>query len=345
MEKKVRVGIIGCGAIAERLHVPDYTCCPHAELVAFCDIEKDKAQALAQRFASGASVYTDYTEMLAKEKLDAVSVCLPNILHGPVSVAASEAGCHVFCEKPMATSVEEAKSMIAAADKAGKLLMINQSQRRFSTHRKAKEVMQSGILGKILYVTAMFGHSGPEYWSPTGKWFFQRDKARFGAMADLGVHTADLIRYLTDMEVVEISAFADCLEKPDADVEDNFSSCIRFENGALGTLAASWTIKAAGANFTNIHCENGMLRIDNTQPSRRIVANLVNPQCEIVFDEPGPLVEYEGSWGVDVGGAFIRAVLGLETPFCSGVEGMKSLAIILAAEESANTGKRITLKV
>jgi len=341
---KVRVGIIGCGAIAERLHVPDYSVCPHAELVAFCDLIEDKAQALADRFAPEAQVYTDFEIMLKKERLDAVSICLPNIFHGPASIAASRAGCHVFVEKPMATSSEEAQSMIDAAEKAGKLIMVNQSQRRFSTHRKAKEVLESGILGKILYVTAMFGHSGPEYWSPTGKWFFQRDKARFGAMADLGVHTADLIRYLSGMEITEISAFAECLEKPDADVEDNFSSCIRFENGAIGTLAASWTIKGTGANFTNFHCENGTLRIDNSQPERKLVANLVNPACEIVFDNPGPLNHYEGSWGVDVAGAFVRAVLGLEAPFCSGLEGKKSLDVILAAEESAMTGKRISLK-
>ena len=343
MSRKVRIGIIGCGAIAERLHVPEYASSPDAEIVAFCDVIKGKAQALAGHFAPDAQVYSDYTAFLKKADVEGVSVCLPNHLHGPVTIAALKAGCNVLVEKPMATSVTEARRMLEAADKAGKLLAVNQSQRLFPAHVKAKEVMDSGIMGKVLHVAAMFGHAGPEYWSPTGKWFFNKKEARFGAMADLGVHKADLVRYLTGKEVGSISAFYERLEKKRATVEDNFVSALKFTDGTVGTLSASWTIKGAEANYTILYCTNGTLSVC-TYPGRPLVANLVNPECEINFEVPAPPSNDLGGWGLDIGGRFCRAIKGEETPYCSGLEGMKSLEVILAAEKAALTGRTVTIK-
>jgi UDP-N-acetylglucosamine 3-dehydrogenase len=343
MAKIVKVGAIGCGAIAERLHVPDYAACEQAKIVGFADADISRAKALAAKFAPEAKVYADYKQMLKDGEVEAVSVCLPNVLHAPVTIDALQAGCNVMVEKPMATSLEEAKKMVEAAKKAGKLLMVNQTQRRELTHRKAKEVIDSGIMGKILHVTAMFGHSGPEDWSPSGKWFFKKNQARFGAMADLGVHKADLVRYLTGKEVAEINAFYGCLEKKRADVDDNFVASLRFEDGTLGTLAASWTVKEMDANYTILHCSNGSLAI-YMYPGKPLVAHLANPKCEIVFDIP-PVPPTDGSgWGVDVGGAFVRAILGLEPPFCTGEEGMKSLEVILAAEKACDTRKTVKLR-
>lgn len=343
MASTCRVGIIGCGAIAERLHAPDYAVCPEAEIVALCDVNVARARYLADRFARGARVYGDYRVMLKKEKLDGVTVVLPNYLHAPVTIDALNAGCHVMVDKPMATTVAECRRMIAAAKKNKRLLMVNQSQRRFAPHRKAKEVVDSGILGKILHVTAMFGHEGPEHWSPTGKWFFQRKRARFGAMADLGVHKADLVRWLTGKEVAEISAYAARLEKRGADVEDNFVSCLKFTDGTVGTLCASWTIKGMNANYIILHCENGTLQV-GVQDDKPVLVRLANPECEIVFEVPPPLNDYPDTWGLDVSGNFVRAAMGLEEPFCTGVEGMKSLEIIFAAEKSFLTGRSVKLR-
>jgi len=344
MNKRLKMGIIGCGAIGERLHTPDFAATPEAELVAFCDIIRGKAEALAARYAPQARIYSDHKAMLRAGGLDAVCVCLPNYLHGPVTIAAVKAGCHVLVEKPMATSSAEAQKMIDAAKKAGVLLMVNQSQRRFPAHRKAKEVMESGIMGKVLHVTAMFGHPGPEGWSPTGKWFFRKREARFGAMADLGVHKADLVRFLTGKEVAAVNAFYGCLEKKRTDVEDNFVATLRFADGTLGTLASSWTVKGMEANYTILHCANGTLCV-GLYPDKPLVANLIKPECEIVFEIPPPPTNADVGWGIDIGGAFCKAVLGLEPPYCPGEEGKKSLEVILAAEKAAQTGKTVKLKV
>ncbi len=343
MASSFRAGMIGCGKIAELLHLPDYAVCPEAEVAAFCDADHAAAERLAAQFAPNAAIYTDYRKMLASEKLDGVTVALPNYLHAPVSIQALRAGCHVLVEKPMAATSAETLAMCTEARKAKKLLMVNQAQRRSAAHRKAREVVESGILGRILHVTGMFGHEGPEHWSPQGKWFFKKKEARFGAMADLGVHKADLIRFLTGKEVAEISAYTACLEKKRCDVEDNFVSALRFTDGTVGTLCASWTVKGAAASYTILHCENGTLQV-GVQPDKPLVAYLVKPECEIVFELPAPLSAYPGSWGLGVSAGFVRAAQGIEEPFCTGEEGRKSLEIIFAAEKSFLTGKSVKVK-
>lgn len=344
MSRKVKVGIIGCGAIAEHLHIPDYASCGQAELVAFCDVSKARAAAMAEKFSPDAAVYSDYKQLLKNPEVEAVSVCMPNCFHGECSIAASRAGKHVMVEKPMATSLAEAQKMIAEAKKADKLLLVNQSMRNYPAHKKAREVIQSGMLGTVLHVTGMCGHGGPEHWAPHAKWFFKKKDARFGAMADLGVHKADAIRFITGKEVGEIQGYYKTVEKKRTDVEDNFVSSFTFRDGGVGSLAASWTVQGGMTNYTIIHCSKGTLEV-LLHKDKPLVARLTDPLCEIVFDLPPAPIRYEGSWGLDVGGSFVRAILGEEPPFCSGEEGMKSLAIILAAEKSADTGRPVKVQV
>lgn len=344
MSKKVRVGIIGCGAIAERLHIPDYAACGQAEIVALCDSSKARASALAETFAPGAQVYTDYKQLLKNPEVDAVSVCMPNKFHGECSIAAARAGKHVLVEKPMAMSLAEGRKMVAEAKKAGVQLLVNQSMRNYPAHKKAREIIQSGFLGKVLHVTGMCGHEGPEHWSPTGKWFFKKKDARFGAMADLGVHKADAIRFITGKEIDEIRAFYDTVEKKRTDVEDNFVSSFTFKGGGMGSLAASWTVQGGMVNYTIIHCTKGTLEV-LLHPGKPLVARLADPASEIVFDLPEAPMYYEGSWGLDIGGSFVRAILGEEEPFCSGEEGLKSLAVILAAEKAADTNRAVKVTI
>lgn len=342
MSSQLKVGVIGCGAISEYLHIPDYAHSPNAEVVALCDVDINRARAMAARYAPNAAVYDDWNQLLQDPNVQGVSVCLPNRLHGPVSIAAVKAGKHVLVEKPMATSSEEAQQMIDAAREAGVLLLVNQCQRLAPAHIKAKEVLDSGLLGRVLHVTAMFGHSSPRDWSPSGTWFWRKEDARFGAMADLGVHKADLVRYLTGKEVAEVAAFVENVDNPQHDVDDNLVSCVKFVDGSVGTICASWTAYGQGVDYTIFHCAKGTLRLQY-YPDRSCVAHLHHPKCEIVFDAPAPANDYEGSWGLDAGGHFARACLGLEAPFCSGEEGKRSLDLVLAMEEAARTGSTVKL--
>jgi predicted dehydrogenase len=339
---RLHAGVIGCGKVARTLHIPEYLSCADTELVAYCEVDPQSLAETVARYGERPN-YKDYREMLAGEKLDCVSVCLPNYLHCEVTLAALEAGVNVLVEKPMALTLEDADRMIATAKSRGKLLMVSQTQRFSPVHKRAKEVVDSGILGRILHVATAFGHPGPEGWSPRGKWFFEKKKAGFGPMADLGIHKADLVRYLTGKEVAEVSAFVSREEKVNTDVEDNFVSVLRFTDGTLGTLTTSWTVKGMETNYTYLYGEKGTLAI-SVIPGRPLVAFMSTPRC--VIDLPVQAIQsnIEDTWRLGIVDNFAASILGREKCLVPGEEGRKALGIILAADEAARAGKTVKVK-
>lgn len=341
MAKKLKVGVVGCGKVAQTLHLYEYSVNPNAELAALCDVDEGRLKLCADKYAV-TRTYDSYEKMLAESGVEAVSICLPNYLHHPVAMAALKAGVNVLVEKPMALSSKQAQEMIDTAKAAKKVLMVSQTQRFSPVHRKAKEVMDSGVMGKVLHLATSFGHPGPEGWSPWGKWFFEKDKAGFGPMADLGIHKADLVRFLTGKEVAAVAAFMARNEKKNTDVEDNFVATLKFTDGTLGTLTTSWTVKGAETNYTYLYCENGTLAIA-AYPGRPLVAFMVKPVCTIDFPVPPIHSNVEGTWRLGVIDNFVNAVRGKEKCLVPGEEGKKALDIILACEEAAHTGKTVTL--
>ena len=216
-KKKIGVAIIGSGSIATHRHAPEYAANPNVEILAFVDRFPERAEKLAKKY--GAKSFSKYEDALDLKGVDAVSVCTPNAFHAPITIAALKAGKHTLCEKPMATSDKEAKDMIAASEKAGKFLMIGHNQRLMSAHVKARQLIQDGVIGKVITFRTSFQHPGPESWSiegPTG-WFFDKKQAFVGSMGDLGVHKADLIRWLIGEEIVEAASMVEHLDKPMGD--------------------------------------------------------------------------------------------------------------------------------
>jgi len=270
-DKSLRVGVIGAGRIAEVRHIPEYLSNKDVELVAIADIDKVQLEKIGKKF-NIKRLYTDYREMIKNEKLDAVSVCTPNYLHASITIDALEKGLNVLVEKPMATSLEEADRMIEVAEKNGRILMVGHNQRLAPGHQIAKKIIESGILGKINMVRTVFGHGGPEFWSPRGKWFFNKKEAFAGVMADLGIHKVDLVRWLLGQEVKRVSAFKGTFEKS-GDVEDNGVAIMEFEKGTLGILQVSWTLKPGEDNSTIFYCEKGMLKLF-AEPDRPVVVSL-----------------------------------------------------------------------
>ncbi|WP_040978786.1 Gfo/Idh/MocA family protein [Oceanobacillus jeddahense] len=337
----LKIAVIGCGSIAKHRHLPEYAANDQVKITAVCDIVQERAEAAAEKYQ--AKAYTDYKTLLQEENIDAVSVCLPNYLHAPVSVDALNAGKHVLCEKPMATSTEEADQMIEAAEQNGKKLMIGHNQRFVSSHQKARELIASGTIGKVYSFRTAFGHGGPEGWSADGKesWFFKKGEAFIGAMGDLGVHKADLIRYLLQDEFVEVGAFVETSAKQNTDVDDNATLILKSEKGTIGTLAASWAYTAKEDNSTVIYGEKATLRLED-DPTYSLVAQYANG--ETVKYELGAIQSNEegGQTTTHVIDHFIDSILNDTAPLIDGMEGKKSLAIILGALESVET-KRIYL--
>jgi predicted dehydrogenase len=252
---KLRVGIIGAGTITWYSHLPGYSRLPDVEVVALCDLDEVRAQKLADEFGVPRT-FADYEIMLRQETLDVVSVCTPNALHAPMTIAALEAGAHVLCEKPMAVTTAEAQAMTDAARRTGRKLSIGWHHRFRTDIQLLKRAIEDGLLGNIYYAKAsMLRASGiPGY----GTWFTNKDLAGGGAMMDIGVHALDLVLWLmghprpaavTGTTYAKFGPQARRLggwsqhqaEGPARfDVDDLATAFIRFENGATLTLEASW---------------------------------------------------------------------------------------------------------
>jgi UDP-N-acetylglucosamine 3-dehydrogenase len=230
------------------------------------------------------------------------------------------------------------KEIIAAAERNRVHLMVGHNQRLMPPHVKAKEILNSGILGRVLTFRTAFGHPGPESWSIDGleSWFFRKDEAIMGAMGDLGVHKADLIRWLLDDEVSEIAAFVDTLDKEDTSVDDNSNCILRMKKGTVGSLVASWTYYKGEDNSTILWCENGVLKI-GTDPVDNVILELRDGTEERF--QAGATSTNENQQTSGVIQAFVASIEENRKPEISGEEGMKSLKVILAAFESQATGR------
>ncbi|HBU84857.1 MAG TPA: gfo/Idh/MocA family oxidoreductase [Paenibacillus sp.] len=337
---KIKVAVFGCGAIAERRHIPEYAANENVELVAFADPIVERAEKMAETY--GGKAYSSYEELLVSEEVDAVSVCTPNYLHASMAIAAANAGKHVLVEKPMAVTTEEGEQMIEAAKKNGVYLMVGHNQRLMPPHVKAKEILDSGKLGKVLNFRTSFGHPGPEGWSVDGaeSWFFRKEEAIMGAMGDLGVHKSDFIRYLLDDEVSEVAGFISTLHKENTKVDDNATCLLRMKSGAIGTLVASWTQYRAGDNSTVLWCENGVMKI-GTVEGDEVIVELTNGTVETY--KVGAMATNEKQVPSGVIDAFVESIVTQTPPSISGEEGLRSLQVILAAFESEKTGQIVKL--
>lgn len=255
MVNKLRIGIIGCGGIANGKHMPALQKIPEAEMAAFCDLVPERAQKAAAEYgAPGAKVYTDYRELLADETIDVVHVCTPNRSHSFITVDALEAGKHVMCEKPMAKTYAEAQKMLEAARRTGKKLTIGYQNRQNNAARYLKRVCEAGELGEIYYAKA---HAIRRRAVPTWGVFLDEYEQGGGPLIDIGTHALDLTLWMMDnykpkMVVGSVykklgnqretaNAWGDW-DPEKYTVEDSAFGYIVMENGATIVLESSWAL-------------------------------------------------------------------------------------------------------
>lgn len=341
----VRVGIIGCGKIAQVRHFPEYFANEHAEVTGCFDANEERMKELADKY--GIRSYASYEELLADETIDAVSICVANNAHARISIEALEQGKHVLCEKPMAVTLEECERMVEAADRNHKYLMIGQNQRLTRAHVKAKELISDGAVGEVLSFRTTFGHSGPETWSiDPGKnvWFFDRKKAAMGAMADLGIHKTDLIQYLLGDRIVETSAKLATLSKRDASgnligVDDNAICIYRMKKGAIGTMCASWCY-AQEDNSTVIYGSEGMLRIyDN--PEYSLV--LIGKDGDKVYYDLDRIQTNDCQTASGIIDAFVECIEQGREPEISGRDVLSAMRAVFASIQSSEEGRSVMI--
>ena len=193
-ERRVRVGVVGAGRFAEECHVPGVQAHPRGDVVALCARNRERATAMAARL-SVPEVYTDYRELIARPDVDAITVATPDALHLPVAVAALEAGKHVFCEKPLAMNVAEARTMVEVADQSGRVAMVAFTFRYARALQELRRLLGQGAIGTPFYV-AMQVHWGGIIAPGTAlTWREQAGESAAGIWADGGAHLFDALAY------------------------------------------------------------------------------------------------------------------------------------------------------
>lgn len=343
----INIGIIGCGKIAQVRHIPEYAENPDVKLAAFFSPNRARAQEQADKY--GGKVYDTAEALLADPEIDAVSICAANYAHAELSIQALNAGKHVLCEKPMATTLADCEAMVECAKKNGKFLMIGHNQRLAKAHMEAKRLIDEGLIGDIITFRTSFGHGGPETWSispGSNVWFFDKKKAAMGVMADLGVHKTDLIQYLTGQRVVRTTARLVTLDKRGEDgeligVDDNAVCIYELSGGAFGTMTASWTYYGAEDNSTVLYGTKGIMRIYD-DPAHSIVVKLADGQEQVYDVEQIQTNDNQTKSGViDL---WVDCLKNNRAPEISGESALYAMRAVFASIESSQTGKTVEIE-
>lgn len=325
--KKLRIGVIGCGRISV-MHFESVLQLDEAELVACCDIKPERAEESAKRYSIKA--YVDYNEMLEKEDLDAVHICLPHYLHTKVACAAFEKGVHVLCEKPMDVDYASAENAVKVAKEKGVLYGVVSQCRYNNAAQLVKKAAVAGKLGKIITARSILTWSRSDDYYSESDWKGTWDKEGGGVVIDQAIHSIDLVNWIVDSNVKELQCSMANRGHQKVFVEDTSEGLITYENG----------VKYA------FYCMN------NYGMDEPIEIRLFCEKANVVFgyddayiyyndgtvEEAHQMentVEYEGGkdyWGfqhVRQIYQFYKACLGLEPLEISGEEALKTHRLIM----------------
>jgi predicted dehydrogenase len=355
MTEKIRVGVIGCGA--GRFHAHRYAAMADVELVALAGLDQDRCRAIARQH-SIPRLYRDYTELLAQSDIDGVSICVPNHLHAPMTIAALEAGKHVLVEKPLATSVEEGETMAEAAARTGRVLMVVFNYRFRKDSQTLKRHIEAGNLGQLYFARAgWLRHHGIP--GGAGGWFTDKARSGGGCLIDLGVHMLDLaLWFMGRPRVLSVNAATYAALGPRGlglfpgprfegkitkfDVEDFVAAFLRLEGGATLALDVSWAgyTKRGDRFFVHLWGKEGGAELDVLNYTREdtltFYTDLQGTRTEI---HPQPQGEEEKS----INSEFVRAVRQGQAVSPTVDEGLEILRLIEAIYRSAKEGHEVGL--
>ncbi len=362
---KLKIGIIGCGGIANQKHLPALSKLKDkVELVAFCDIELDRAEKAANEYGTeDAFVCEDYKELLKDKDIDVIHVLTPNISHSYITVDSLEAGKHVMCEKPMAINYEEGKKMLDAAKRTGKKLTVAYQNRFRADSLATYSACRNNELGEVYMAKA---HAVRRRGVPTWGVFPDKEKQGGGPLIDIGTHALDLTLWFMDNykpKSVFGSTYQKLKDKPEGNMfgpwdpetfetEDSAFGFIKMENGATIYLEASWALNM-------INPKEAQVTLCGTEGGAEMFGKAFMDQGYVVFNKAanGQLVQTQPS---DAGGVFgfsgatleqrdaeavqwIDCILNDTEPVVKPEQALVVTQILEAIYKSAETGKVIEL--
>jgi len=339
--KKVKLGLIGCGRIAKN-HLDAVSQIPEAEFVAVADIIAEKAQATAESYGIKA-VYTDYHEMLEKEKLDAISICTPSGMHPQMGIEVAKHGVHVITEKPMGINIQGADNLIQACDQHNVQLFVVKQNRLNSTMQLLKRAIDKERFGRIyLAQSNVFWHRPQTYYDAEkwrGTWEFDG-----GAFMNQASHYVDALYWLLG-NVASVMAYTATMARR-IEAEDTGCAILHFRSGIVATLNV--TMLTYPKNFEGsitIIGEKGTVKVGG------VAVNKIEKWEFEDYDDDDRIAQDANYQPPNVYGFghnpyyrnVVDVLLQRGTPSTDGRDGRKSVEIVQAIYQSAKTGKRVSL--
>ncbi len=325
--KKLKVGIIGCGRISV-MHLVSIQVLNCAELVCVCDNKKARADETAEKY--GVKAYYHYEEMLDKEKLDAVHICLPHYLHSQVAIAAFEKGVNVLTEKPMDIDYTSAEKAVQKAKEKGVLFGVISQCRYNNSAQLVKKAVQSGKLGKILSARSVLTWTRPDSYYAESDWKGTWDKEGGGVVIDQAIHSIDLVNWIVDSEAESVSCSMANRGHNIVKVEDSAEGLITYKNGVRYGFYCMNNYGCDEPIEIKLYCEKGKVTFGYDDA---YIEYSDGSKEEAHQDEN--TVEYEGGkdyWGFQHGRQieqFYKACLGKESLEISGAEALKTHKLIM----------------
>ncbi len=356
--EKLRVGIIGCGGIANGKHMPNLAKIPEVEMVAFCDLIEERAKKAAEKYGvKDSKTYVDYRDLLARDDIDVVHICTTNDSHAPITVDALKSGKHVMCEKPMAMDAAGAREMVKAYKETGKKLTIGYQGRFRPEAQHLKALADDGFFGDIYFAKALAVRRRAV---PTWGSFLDKEKQGGGPLIDIGTHALDLTLWVMnnyEPESAMGSVFYKRGKRENAanawgpwdpakfEVEDSAFGFIKMKNGATIILESSWALNTLqiGESMTVIcGTEAGADMFDGLRINGEEYSRLYTKIPEL---KSGGVAYYEGA-SVDPGYAearsWIDAIINDKDPLVLPEQALVVTEILEAIYKSAETNQLVT---
>jgi UDP-N-acetylglucosamine 3-dehydrogenase len=338
---KLKAAVIGAGAIAQHCHLPGYQQHADVELAAIAEIDPGRAAQAADKFGAR-RVYSDYRQMLEKEHLDMVSICVPNYLHHETAIAVAQRGIHLMLEKPVAAGLAQAREIREAVLAGGAQCMMGFTHRFLDGNIRARQLLQEGKIGEPFMIRVRFAHRGPQPGWAMSEWFYNRAKSGGGAMLDMGIHAMDICRFMVG-PVESVFGMVGTLRK-EIEVDDNAVVGLKFAgNRAFGYIEVGWT-SCPGFTGLEIYGDEGTILVDYARGVELILGNIAPDGTANVTREMLDVQVTAGGWAREME-TFINCVRdGKPTPITID-DGVAATAIAEAIGQSAATGQQTKVEI
>jgi 1,5-anhydro-D-fructose reductase (1,5-anhydro-D-mannitol-forming) len=324
-------GLIGASTIAAEHMIAAIRAQPGHTVVAVASSSAERGRAYAARHGIAAA-YGSVSALLADPAVRAVYISTTNELHRGQVLAAAAAGKHVLCEKPLALNLADAMAMVRACRDAGVVMATNHHLRNAATHRKIRDLVQAGAIGKPLFARVFHAVYLPPHLQG---WRLDKPQAGGGVILDITVHDADTLRFILDAEPIEAIGMTQSASLAREGLEDGVMAVLRFDNGVLAQLHDAFTVQHAGTGI-EIHGEQGSIvgrNVMTQQPVGEVLLRNADGERSVP-------VEHESLYVRGVA-AFCAAMRGDGAPAATAEDGVLSLATALAVVEACRTGTTV----